>query len=70
VGAIEHASADCGAARTFAEWRVDAGEWQVAKSVAWKFAELSIGSRELLTTAQFGALQCDPRFRHRLGVFP
>jgi hypothetical protein len=31
VGAVEHASADFGAARTFAEWRVGAGEQQVAK---------------------------------------
>jgi len=30
VGAVEHASADSGAARSFAEWRVGAGEWQVA----------------------------------------
>jgi len=30
VGAVEHASTDLGAARSFAEWRVGAGEWQVA----------------------------------------
>jgi len=46
VAAVEDASADFGAARTFAEWRVDTGEWQVAKTIAWKFAEASIGTRE------------------------